>query len=408
MAHSPNEFQLGLPEFDSNSQAINHGHQDPNANEDRSAIFWKRVARPRVSDHSCPEPSIRSGRARFSYVGPDGSPHSRRVPKSDDDRITPEGHVPLRLGGFEIDYLETEHQTFQLSDQDRYQPPVNDKNRDEEFESDLAAAATFEDDTLNCINRKGRLARVIKEVGLNPNSRLAKAIKENEREWETDGGSTVATQGDFNVTTQAILGSSLADTSDSGSLPSTKQVVQHPPHPRYAHAWKLHQERQSGKRVLIPEYDFPNNNRFPNCNALAKPSASGKQALTNPYRHQIPSLTARPTKPFASSPTNPFASLPTNPFRSSAAIPFKPSPTNPFRPSQASPLSFSPINPPASSSANLFTSSLPQTDQIQVSLLPKTDQTPSDLSRLWPRNLRFKISKKSKATNSILPTKTSH
>lgn len=145
--------------------------------------------------------------------------------------------------------------------------------------------------TASNINCKGRLARVMQEAGLKNDSRLARVLEgDSDYDWETEAdGSNISRQMTQIPIAGARAGSSLADNSDSGSLPSKltkessdKQVIPRSTHPRYS--WSILKNKRSGEVVVTPDHELAGSSWVPN-RIVTTPTKEPSSSL---YRHTTP------------------------------------------------------------------------------------------------------------------------
>lgn len=105
----------------------------------------------------------------------------------------------------------------------------------------------------------------------------------DEQDWETVSAETEAhTNASDSIAFDAKIHSSLADNSDSGSLPLSKEmpypfhsikshpVLQHPVHPRLDYSFMLLKNSQTGDLVQVPEYKDAAGTCLPNNNASSQ------------------------------------------------------------------------------------------------------------------------------------------
>ena len=133
-----------------------------------------------------------------------------------------------------------------------------------------------------------------------------------EQDWETVSARTEADSPSFDrIAFKTKTGSSLADTSDSGSLSLTKEtlhpsrgmeidpVTQHPVLPRQNHSFMLLKNSQTGDLVQVPQYQYTiGQASLPNSNASTQLASRVRAAST--YQHPSP-LRVEHRHPFTSS-----------------------------------------------------------------------------------------------------------
>ena len=133
-----------------------------------------------------------------------------------------------------------------------------------------------------------------------------------EQDWETVSARTEAGSPSFDrIAFETKTGSSLADTSDSGSLSLSKETVhpfrgmkshpvtQHPPLPRQNHSFMLLKNSQTGDLVQVPQYKYAlGEGSLPNNNASTHLVSRVRAAST--YQHPSP-LRVEHHHPFTSS-----------------------------------------------------------------------------------------------------------
>ena len=133
-----------------------------------------------------------------------------------------------------------------------------------------------------------------------------------EQDWETVSARTEAGSPSFDrIAFEAKTGSSLADTSDSGSLSLSKEtlhpsrgmklhpVTQHPVLPRQNHSFMLLKNSQTGDLVQVPQYQYAIGQRsLPDNNASTQLASRVRAAST--YQHPSP-LRIEHRHPFTSS-----------------------------------------------------------------------------------------------------------
>ena len=133
-----------------------------------------------------------------------------------------------------------------------------------------------------------------------------------EQDWETLSARTEADSPSFDrIAFESKTGSSLADTSDSGSLSLSKEtlhpfrglklhpVTQHPVLPRQNHSFMLLKNSQTGDLVQVPQYQYAiGQGSLPNSNASTQSASRVRAAST--YQHPSP-LRVEHRHPFTSS-----------------------------------------------------------------------------------------------------------
>ncbi|KAM0797800.1 hypothetical protein BDR22DRAFT_891850 [Usnea florida] len=133
-----------------------------------------------------------------------------------------------------------------------------------------------------------------------------------EEDWETVSARTEAASPSFDrIALEAKTGSSLADTSDSGSLSLSKETVhpfrrmklhpvtQHAVLPRQNHSFMLLKNSQTGDLVQVPQYQYAiGHGSLPNNNAGTQLASRVRAAST--YQHPSP-LRVEHRHPFTSS-----------------------------------------------------------------------------------------------------------
>ena len=158
-----------------------------------------------------------------------------------------------------------------------------------------------------------RLAKAAAAAGVKEDSRLGRALAGSpEHDWLTE--TDIKTNGEHTGIAHfdSVLGSSLADNSDSGDLSQTVGSQQsatdlgkdgpmtHPAHPRYNHSWSLLKNLQTGSYAMVPDYISREGSRLPN-NTNSQPRSFTNPGSSPHYQHPKPLLKGHP-HPLSSSP----------------------------------------------------------------------------------------------------------
>jgi len=124
---------------------------------------------------------------------------------------------------------------------------------------------------------------------------------ESDQDWETVGGlSRQETQGAYfqsTVSSRADYSSASSEMRSRG-LPPGGQMLQQPPHPRYAQSWNMLRDIRTGRTILLPEND---NESSPLRNENIAVSPLMPRRLFSGYHHPSP-LSERQNQLFNSSP----------------------------------------------------------------------------------------------------------
>ncbi|KAL2039261.1 hypothetical protein N7G274_007929 [Stereocaulon virgatum] len=156
-----------------------------------------------------------------------------------------------------------------------------------------------------------RLLKAMKVNGVREDGRLAHVypLSKADNDWETVSDiRELGTGLTGAITAKGRTGSSLADNSDSDSVPVPKQsiplrelylhnrVLQHPANPRENHSYVLVKDNHTGKSYSLPQSVFDTGSRVPCANATSLQSSQ-----TRSYQHPVPFTTSH-NHPFLSTP----------------------------------------------------------------------------------------------------------